>query len=174
MVEEIDTQIPEYEADTSESWFYYNGRDKLRKSRNQNFVVPCFKENGQDWDAILMGLLNNCNKSIIKTKQFEEEILDIADDIFVKYGVFSCKNIIAHPDNEFKLHDVARVFVTEHCPNNMMFILPPPELIGVVPCNKLEQKQGMAIVDSRLVIKVKLPTPQPKPHISLLDALIML
>lgn len=173
IVDVLDTQIPQYNGDPDEIHFVYAGDDRVKKYSSKSVLVPCFQQDNLDWDGVLMKLLNKCNQNTMRVRRPSWKMWDKAQEIIAEKRT-TMLNIVTHPDIDFEPPCMTNVYTTPHCPKNLMFILPPPEWLGVVPIKTIVNTQGMAIMNSSLVIKVKLPEPEPEPHISLLDTLITL
>lgn len=172
LVDELPPDIVStYTVDPDEVKFYYAGGDRVDKCSDENVFVPLIVEPNQDWNMILMKLLNKCNKTNIRVKQPTWNLWNKAQEIFAEHDTVMT-NIIAHPGVVSQTPILTGVFTTEHCPKNLMFILPPPDCLGVVP--RTGTAQGMAIINPSLVIKVRLPGEPAQSHISLLDTLITL
>lgn len=144
-----------YEADTRETQFCYFGNDVIKKQSNKDdLFIPCVEEENRDWDMILMKLLARCGRARIESSRLDDTLWNKVDKIFEQKEVVM-QNIITHPDIEFEPPSLMRVFKTPHCPKNQMLILPPPQFLGVIPM-ETKTKQGMGILNSSLVVKVKL------------------
>jgi len=144
-----------YEADSREVQFYYFGNNVIKKQSNKDdLFVPCVEEANQDWDMILMKLLARCGRAKIESSQLDYTLWNKVDKIFKQKEVMM-QNIITHPDIEFESPSLMGVFKTPHCPKNQMLILPPSYFLGVIPI-ETKTKQGMAILNSSLVVKIRL------------------
>lgn len=171
MVDILDTQLPQYDGDPDDIQFVYVGDDRVKKCSSESVLVPCFQQD--DWDRILMKLLNKCNQNTMQIKRPGWKLWNKALAIFGERNS-TMQNIITHPDIDFEPPIMTNVFTTPHCPKNLMFILPPPDWLGVVAIKAITNAHGMAIMNPSQVIKVKLPEPKPEPRISLLDTFITL
>ena len=155
LVDNLVGNAPRYEVDNTETHFCYFGNDVIKKwSKKEEILVPCVEEENQDWDMILMKLLARCGRVRMESSRIDYTLWNKVDNIFQKNNVLM-QNIITHPDIEFEPPSLMGVFKTPHCPKNQMLILPPPQFLGVIPMES-KTKHGMAVLNSSLVVKVKL------------------
>jgi hypothetical protein len=172
MVDMLNGMAPRYEHDSKEKMYYYAGNNIVKKHTDiEEITVPLFEYYAQDWDQILIELLNKCNQNIIQCKEPNWNMWCKVDDVYAKEEI-PFTSIITHTDVDFEVPPLTKVLITSFCPKDTMFVLPAPNYLGIAPTT--DARQGMAVINSSLVVKIKKPKPKPVRRESLLDILVML
>jgi hypothetical protein len=172
MVDMLNGMAPKYEVREMERVFYYAGNNTIKKQLNREEIkVPMFAYYAQDWDQVLIELLNKCNQNIIQCKEPNWNMWCKAKDVYSKEDM-SFASIITHTDVDFEVPPLTKALITPFCPKDTMFVLPAANYLGVAPVQDTDQ--GMAVINSSLVVKIQKPKPKPVRRESLLDILVML
>lgn len=172
MIDMLNGMAPKYEVREMERVFYYAGNNTIKKQLNlEEISVPMFEYYAQDWDQVLIELLNKCNQNIIQCKEPNWNMWTKVRDVFSKHEL-PFTSIITHDDVDFEVPPLTKTIITPFCPKDTMFVLPRPECLGVAPVEHTDQ--GMAVINSSLVVKIQKPKPKPVRRESLLDILVML
>lgn len=170
MIDSLDIQTPRYDNDFDAPMLFHTGGENSKQLAGE-VIVPCFKRRRQDWDEIMIKLLGRCKKSVLHVDKLDSNLYDIAHELFYTHtGDPKIQNVVAHHDADVQELEFPpfEIFTTKHCPKDVLFLLPPPGYTGVVPVKTLDNKQGMAVVNSSLIVKIHCR------RASLIDAMLML
>lgn len=171
MVDMLNGMAPRYEHDSKEKVYYYAGNNIVKKHTGiEEISVPMFLYYAQDWDRVLIELLTKCNQNIIQCKEPNWNMWTKVRDVFSKHEL-TFTSIITH-DVDFEVPPFTKALITPFCPKDTMFVLPAANYLGVSPTE--DTRQGMAVINSSLVVKIQKPNPKPVRRESLLDILVML
>ena len=172
MVDMLNGMAPRYEHDSKEKVYYYAGNNIIKKHTGiEEISVPMFEYYAQDWDQVLIELLMKCSQNIIQCKEPNWNMWCKAKDVYSKEEM-SFASIITHTDVDFEVPPLTKALITPFCPKDTMFVLPAANYLGVAPVQDTDQ--GMAVINSSLVVKIQKPKPKPVRRESLLDILVML